>query len=122
VVLATSTDAAFAGSPEFAAIVEDVAINVCAYSPEFISPEDVQQTYSIKRRRYITSRRLPRGSRLPSQTRLSWAGEQVLQRELPSQAAVYKDESGKETVEGFVKKAPRARYLDTKVRSLSARA
>jgi len=111
-VLAATSDAGFASSPEFAAIIEDVAINVCAYSPEFISPDDVPSGILDKERAIYREQALAEGKPEAIVDKIimgrmnKYFSESCLLKQ-----PFYKDESGKETVEGFIKKAATGRDI-----------
>jgi elongation factor Ts len=114
-VLGTTSDAEFAKSAEFATIIEDVAINVCAYNPEFIAPDDVPADVLDKEKAIYREQALADGKPEAIVDKIvmgrvnKYFNECCLLKQ-----PFYKDESGKETVEGYLKKA--ASGLDLTIR------
>lgn len=99
-------DEAFAATEELKLIAEEIAIHICAFSPEFISPEDVPADTLEKEKAIYREQTLAEGKpeniveRIVTGRLGKYYSEVCLLKQ-----AFYRDETGKQTVEDFIKSA-----------------
>ncbi len=108
-------DAEFAGSPELAAIAEEVAIHICAFSPEYVSPEEIPAEVLEKEKQIYREQTLAEGKpenivdRIVTGRLGKFYSEVCLLKQ-----AFYRDETGKQTVEDFIKTAAGGKNVSVK--------
>jgi elongation factor Ts len=114
-VFAETDSTEFASSKEFAEIIEEIAIHICAFSPEFISPDEVPGNVLDKEKIIYREQALGEGKPEAIVDKIvmgrvnKYYSESCLLKQ-----PYYKDDSGKLSVEDYIKKTAQEHIVTVK--------
>ncbi len=115
IVMAETDSSDFADSKEFADIVEEIAIHACAYNPDFISSDEIPAITLDKEKSIYREQALAEGKpeAIVDKIIMGRVSKYFAESCLLKQP-FYKDDTGKLSVEEFIKKAAAGHLVTVK--------